>query len=110
LSNTDIRSSGTASNTLGASAVTSTLDSSVIETAALAGLSTMTYTGHATITVGSGVCSDATYLCVSVLAVGSPYTDDDPTNNYRCKVIVEQLSCAVGEHLKKSVIFMQSPC
>ena len=96
LSNVDIRSAGTAANTIGVTAVAATYDSTAVEAAPLAGLASMTYTGTGSITMDATKCADIVYLCVSVLPVSS-YTDKDTTNNYRCKNIADQLSCAIGE-------------
>ena len=96
LSNVDIRSAGTAANTIGVAAVAATYDSTAVEQAPLAGLQSMTYTGSGTITMDATKCADIVYLCVSVLPVSS-YTDTDTTNNYRCKSILNQLSCAIGK-------------
>lgn len=89
---------GTAANTLGLSDVTPTLDSSVLEQSALAGTDSVTYTGTATITMDASACNDVVYLCVSVLTSGTAFTDSDLTNNYRCKDISQQLSCAIGKY------------
>ena len=97
MSNADIRSSGTAANTLALTDVTPTLDNSATETAALGGLGSLTYSGTASITLDSTKCATTLFLCVSVLVSGTPYTDKDTSNNYRCKDITDQVNCAVGE-------------
>jgi phosphoribosylcarboxyaminoimidazole (NCAIR) mutase len=81
------------------------LASSVVETSALNGLASMSYSGTVVITMDSTKCANAVYLCVSVLSTGTPpYTDKNNANNYRCKNIAEQLSCAVGEYCRFDII------
>ena len=103
LSNVDIRSTGTAANTIGIAAVAATYDSTAVEAAPLAALASMTYTGTGTITMDATKCADIVYLCVSVLPVSS-YTDKDTANNYRCKNIEFQLSCAIGKALELIIL------
>ena len=107
LSNADIRASGTAANTLGLTAIENsdvTLDSTPLPQAPLLAGQTLTITGSATVTVDNTKCSQIVWLCANVEPSGTAYTETDATNNWKCGNIVDNLSCAVGEFIRRLTV------
>ena len=99
LSDANIGTSGVGSDTLALAAMTPTITpASVTKSGLLIGAS-LTIGGTVSVTIPTASCTSVRYLCAQSMPTSGAYKEGTTVtqNNWFCKDITMQISCAVGE-------------